>query len=322
MNDILEELKNPITPKELIGENKGEKDIKKPPVKRNREKIILTTEQGQAILKCWNDAPADEPRGLQDLLDVAWPGEKIDFRSPKGLAVRGFISTRKEIKYRKARDYISDQDIELTEEIKEFIIRNAASKSATQIAREITGNPELMSTTKAVKRIIEFVRSLNREILGTTVYAVDKECDSGYDAPKSFYKLVPKINEYTEGARLDHTKLSSRQQKDCQSLIGYLHKPRFIYQINSYTKRDDRRLFEACFINWTYDKPDLTQEDLDMYIVWATEVVMSHNIQKQINMLQGEQDILVQSGERISMALIEAINSARDEYNNSIARQT
>ena len=65
------------------------------------------------------------------------------------------------------------------------------------------------------------------------------------------------------------------------------HTFRFNHQINSLAATTDRELFESSFIRYTFDKGDLTQEEVDQYIVLATEVVIAANIQGRIEHLQG-----------------------------------
>ena len=60
-----------------------------------------------------------------------------------------------------------------------------------------------------------------------------------------------------------------------------MHTFRFNHQINNYETQNDRDLFESSFIRYTYDKPDLTQEEVDQYIVLSSEVVISANIQRR-----------------------------------------
>ncbi len=54
----------------------------------------------------------------------------------------------------------------------------------------------------------------------------------------------------------------------------------------------------------------------------AIEVVSSHAILRTITMMQKEQDSLVENGDKMSMTLVEAINVARKEFNDSSKRQS
>jgi hypothetical protein len=80
-------------------------------------------------------------------------------------------------------------------------------------------------------------------------------------------------------------------------------------------------LFESSFIRYAYDKSDLTQEEVDQYIILATEVVISSNIQETIQTLQEQINMEMDSGQKIPMVLVEAVTSARTEYNQCVGRQ-
>jgi hypothetical protein len=88
-----------------------------------------------------------------------------------------------------------------------------------------------------------------------------------------------------------------------------------------YSDERDRELFESSFVRYTYDKSDLTQEEVDQYIVLSTEVVISSNIQQTINALQNQIDISMEADGKIPMAVVEASNTARKEYNDCVNRQ-
>ena len=98
---------------------------------------------------------------------------------------------------------------------------------------------------------------------------------------------------------------------------------RFIHQINSYSSTAVRDLFESSFVRYTCDKNDLTQEEVDQYIVLSSEVVIASNIQQRVEHLQNLLDDAANDtdGRRIAMSLVEAINTAQNEYHQSVNRQ-
>lgn len=122
-------------------------------------------------------------------------------------------------------------------------------------------------------------------------------------------------------SQLDSRKLTQREKKAAESLMAYLHTLRFKRQITSFSSAEDRELFESEFIRCCYDKSDLTEEEVDQYIVYSNEVVISRNIQKSINIFQKKLEDDSDEDKKISMVLVEAIGKMRDEYNASIKRQ-
>ena len=107
-------------------------------------------------------------------------------------------------------------------------------------------------------------------------------------------------------------------------MINYINTYRFCYQINTYVTETDRELFESSFIRYSHNKPDLTQEEVDQYIVLSAEVVIASNIQRRVERLQTllDQNAEDTEGRRMAMSLVEAINTAQTEYNQCVNRQT
>ena len=91
--------------------------------------------------------------------------------------------------------------------------------------------------------------------------------------------------------------------------------------MNTYMNMDDRNLFESVFVSYCYDKSDLTREDCDKTIILAAESVIASNKLKYIELFQIEQERSIRETQRVSMSIVEAINTATTEYNASIKRQ-
>ena len=102
-----------------------------------------------------------------------------------------------------------------------------------------------------------------------------------------------------------------------------MHTFRFLHQISTYNIETDRELFESSFVRYTWDKPDLTQEEVDQYIVLSGEVVIASNITRRVERLQELLDESAEDsdGRRIAMSLVESISTAQTEYNQSVNRQ-
>ena len=73
--------------------------------------------------------------------------------------------------------------------------------------------------------------------------------------------------------------------------------------METYTTNTDRTLYESCFVRYTYDKPDLTQEEVDQYIVLSTEVIIGSTIQARSERLQQLLDVSAEDteGRRVAM---------------------
>lgn len=280
------------------------------------ESIILNEEQQKTILDMWRANP-NNPPFLRDLSKAIF-GKECDGRSKEGKAIKEFLSkqnlTSKSINPEPVPEVI------LTDAQKEYITNNASTMNALEMAKELFNNKNLTNLNKETRTVNEFIKTLDKKV----IYADTDEipADVVYKAPRTFERMLFKINKYIHEG-IDKDKITARQKKEVNSLIGYVNTYRFSHQINTYTTQQDRELFESSFIRYTHDKSDLTQEEVDQYIVLSTEVVISSNIQATIVRLQNLLDDATDNPDnvKISMSLVEAINTARTEYNQCVTRQ-
>ena len=283
----------------------------------------LTEEQKSKIIQEWDFRP-ENPPSLKELTKLIFPdAESIDGRSEEGRLVKSFLAT-KQIKARAAQDYQPREKISLSEEHKEFIKNNTTTMSFVEIARILFASEKITNLSQEAKAINEYIKTLspNQSVFENPEENVTQE----YRPPKTEDRAISKINKYVgrpDAPAIDKEKITQRQRKEVQSLIGYLHTYRFTHQMNTYASEVERDLFESSFIRYTNDKPDLTQEEVDQYIVLSTEVVISSNIQARVSRLQIYLDDTANDseGRKISMSLVEAINTAQTEYHQSVNRQ-
>ena len=109
-----------------------------------------------------------------------------------------------------------------------------------------------------------------------------------------------------------------------EALINYLHTFRFIKQMNTYDSQDDRTLCEDAFIRYTYDKPDLNQEEVDQYIELSNQVVQGFKVLRRSERMQFALEQITGNDPetmKVSMGLVEAIGKASTEYDQCIKRQ-
>jgi len=276
----------------------------------------LTESQKKIILDEWNSR-LDNPPSLLELINLAFPDQELDGRTKEGRAVKAFLATRK-IKARGAHEYQAKEKMTLTKEHKQFIENNASMMNGREMACVIFADNELTNLHQEVRTVNEYIKTLDLQ-----PYENPNEIPSeDYKPPDTFHKTVNVVNKYVNNA-IDKNKITSSVKKNIESLINYLSTFRFYHQINTYSSQTDRELFESSFIRYTHDKPDLSQEEVDQYIVLCTEVIIAASIQRRIERLQELLDASAEDteGRRIAMALVDAISSAQTEYNQCINRQ-
>ncbi|MAH46099.1 hypothetical protein CMI37_09715 [Candidatus Pacearchaeota archaeon] len=281
--------------------------------------IALTKEQQENILNEWNSRP-NKPPSLLELIRAAYPNQNVDGRSREGKAVKAFLATR-EIKAHGSHEYQPKQKIDLTEEHKEFVRNNFSMMSSVEMARILFAEPELTNLNQESRAIVQYVESLNPAIAHAAQTELLPDIEK-YEPPKTLPATILKVNRYVHEG-INKAKLSINQKNGLNALIGYLHTFRFQHQIGTYRNETDRELFESSFVRYTFDKPDLSQEEVDQYIVLSTEVVISNNIQRRVERLQELLDGTANDteGRRISMSLVESIDTSHKEYNQCVNRQ-
>jgi hypothetical protein len=277
----------------------------------------LNKELQDKILDAWNSTK-DEPPSLMELTELCF-GKGVDGRSKEGRAIKDFLASRN-LRARASDEYQAKGLLNLTKDQEEFIDNNLSNMKAMEIARVMYKNDQLTNLSQETRTVAEYIKTNSR---GIDPYERPENVPTGeYKPPKTIPVMIARVNKYVLNG-INKEKLTPKIKKDLKSLIAYLHTFRFNHQINSLSENSDRELFESSFVRYTFDKGDLTQEEVDQYIVLATEVVIAANIQARIEHLQGLLDESADDteGRRIAMSLVEAISSRQTEYNQSVNRQ-
>lgn len=235
---------------------------------------------------------------------------------------QGLLASRN-IKAKPAHEYVAArEDVSLTDEMKEFIMNNGHVMNDLEMAKILFDDRTLTNLHKEVRVVAEFRKENNIQQSNIPAAALNNVPMEEYKPPRTMNLAVARINKYVLNG-INKDKITSRQRAEIEGLINYIHTYRFLHQISNYENQIDRDLFESSFVRYTYNKSDLTQEEVDQYIVLASEVVIASNIQRRVEHLQGLLDDVAEDtdGRRISMSLVEAIGKAQNDYHQSVGRQ-
>lgn len=278
----------------------------------------LTAVQEQSMLDLWNSNPS-QPPSIKEILKHLH-GKEMDGRSPEARAVRVALS-KHELKAR----VDGAVKIELNESHKKFIQNNAKTMTAVEMARVLFSNPALTNLNGETRSVNEFIKTLDESLVMNSGLATQDVPDGDYEPPQSLDRVVKRANAYRHD-KLDKDKITPQEKKCLEKLIEYLNIHRLCKQINTFDNVSDRKSFEDAFIRYTWDKPDLSQEEVDEYIVLASEVVISFKIQRRSEKLQSMLDDITDGSDaadkiKISMSLVDAIGNHQKEYNESVKRQ-
>ena len=285
--------------------------------------VSLNEDQKLAILNEWNQRP-DDPPFIKELIELVFPDipeEAKTGRSRYGIAIKKFLA-EKSLQAKVGGKYYAKEKPELTEDQKEFISNNCGAMKPMEMARMVFDDPKISPLDIRYKILIDHVNSIPNQVKYSDTND-DAPVEGGYQPPKSESRALVRVNKYVHHG-IDKDKISAKNKKNLATLIGYMHTYRFLHQISTYAAETDRELFESSFVRYTWDKADLTQEEVDQYIVLSAEVVIASNIQRRVERLQQllDQNAEDTEGRRMAMSLVEAINTAQTEYNQCVNRQT
>jgi len=264
------------------------------------------------------------PIKAKDIIECASQVEGLDARSAFGKELL-LMMEEFDIFLPKAHQYIPKNTVKLTENQEDFIRNNASKMKWFDCARTLFDDVEnLTQSSNEAKAVKAFYNTLPESLKLSQTH---QDSDTRYHPPKTLDRVISRVNQYILHG-INKEKITNAQKNDCNALIGYLNNHRFTKQINQYDKIDERESFEDAFIRYTYDKSDLSQEEIDQYILLASEVVSGFKNQRVINLLQmslEEEATRHADGDddrgTLSIKLAEQIKAAQEEHNKCVARQ-
>ncbi len=266
--------------------------------------LELTVDQKAKIHQLYDKTP--------DLILITrevFGNDALDGRSMEGRAVRKFLIDQG-LKYRTTkREKV--KEIILSGEQKKFISQNCGEMSAFHIAKVLFPHEKIVSPlNKECTAVIEFIRENEPDKIKSSESAIGVE----YQAPATISEAVGIINKVT-ASELNFKKLSAQNRQSVQEYIRFINSPRVIQIISSYTDTDDRKLFESEFTRFTWDKPDLTADDIALYISVCQDIVMNKRLMQhteKLNILfENASD---QENQDLSIRLADTIKTKSEEY--------
>ena len=233
----------------------------------------LTEEQKQWLRENYKNNPS-----LIELTRQLFMDESLDGRTKAGRAVRKFLAEAG-VKYQTTQKEI--HIVELSQQQKEFVVQYAQDgMTAFQIASLLF--PDVNMTPLSKEMIV--VNDYLKEYAPTFVKSEESSLGETYSSPTTPLSAVRKINKYTS-EDLKVERLTMKQKNCVDALISFLQSPRFNTVINNYNAQVDRELFEAEFIRATWDKPDLTADEINLYINVCVDYINLKNISAHVEKL-------------------------------------
>jgi hypothetical protein len=267
----------------------------------------LTLEQKRAVEQAFHKTP--------DLLSITrevFNDQTLKGSSKEGRAVRNHL-LEKGLRYQTSRHRKADP-IELSNKQRMDIERMAEEgMSSYAIARTIFTDRDVKKLGLEQRAVMAHIKTINPDF-----GAPKKGAMLDYSPPKATSRILIKINSAT-GSELKEDELS-RQEAICVDKLGInMQNSRFVTIVNNYKKQEYRELFEEEFVRLTWDKPDLSADEVNLYMNVCKEIVHMEVITAHLERLNEDFDQLDGVND-MSMRLTELIKAKSDEYHKCEGR--
>ena len=250
---------------------------------------------------------------LNELTQKCFRDDDLDGRTKEGRAVRKYL-IENNIDYKTTRRKPQDK-IELNDSQKDFIIQQAQEGlSSLEIAKLVFPQKQVKPLSNEQRTVLAHINEINPDF----VPSQDSAAVSDYVPPKSPSRVLKKINDAT-GLGLEENKLNRQKQICVEKLQINLSNSRFLKIINNYLNRPDRELFEQEFIRLSWDKPDLTADELNLYLNVCKEVINLEVVSAHLNKLNDMFDVADDQTE-MTVRLAEIIKAKSQEYHQCETR--
>jgi hypothetical protein len=249
-----------------------------------------------------------------DLLTRAlFEDDTLDGRNKEGKAVASYM-IEKGYGY-KTRVHKKSKKIVLTSEQEELINEYAKDQlNSLQIAQLIFQDKEVKNLSAEQRVVAEYLKTNSPDF----IKAAPEEEKQIYSPPKTTLKAIAKVNDYAQ-SNLDDKKLKRDEVENIENLLKYLNSPRFVQLMNTYNCIDSE-LFEAEFVRATWDKPDLTIDEVNLYINVCVDYINLKTIQRNMDKLNQMFDACEDQTE-MSVKLAEILKAKSAEYHQCEQRQ-
>ncbi len=274
----------------------------------NKNQITFTEEEGKKIRELAQQFP-----DLNTITRKFFNDETLDGRTKQGVAIRSFLGSNK-IEYKTSK-YEKVGDLPLAKQQQEFIEDQARDgMSSLKIAELLYPGKSIAAMGSEHRTVSNYIRISGCENNAES----DNAAFVKYQVPRSAERIINKINDAT-GEKLDKERLT-RHHKVCMDKLSInLANSRFQKIINCYTSHEDRNIFEQEFIRMTWDKPDLTADEVNLYMNVCKEIINLETTSRHLDKLNKMFEETQEQNE-MSIRLAEIIKAKSSEYHQCEGR--
>lgn len=275
----------------------------------------LTDKQQELAIKLFT---RDKITDIIDITRLIFENDELDYRSPETRAVKKYLADnghdgapKVEVKEEKPKEVF-----ELGFEHREFVDSNFPAMTMPQIFRILfPGNNNYIC--KEYKALQEYAKTVNPDAMRN-----QETSDKEYTGPSTMSQTIRLVNKVAF-ANLPTELTNAQHLSGIKALMKHIRAPRFLQAINAYEQKADRELFEAEYVRFSWDKPDLTAEELNLYVILCQESITLQKTDKIISRLDNQlNEKAAEEDAKYSMSLTETIKGYHENRNKMIQRIT
>ena len=272
------------------------------------DKISFSDEDKKKVMEIAKEFP-----DLNTITRKFFNDENLDGRTKQGIAIRSLLASNK-IQYKTSK-YEKVGELPLTPEQEQFIEDQAANGiSALRIAELLYPDRPISAMGLEHRTVGGHIRNSDCENNAVS----DDAMFVKYQTPRSIERVINRINEAT-GEKISKDKLSRHHKICAEKLSINLLNSRFQKIINCYTSQEDRNIFEQEFIRMTWDKPDLTADEVNLYMNVCKEIINLETTSRHLDKLNKMFEETQEQNE-MSIRLAEIIKAKSSEYHQCEGR--
>lgn len=269
----------------------------------------LTDDQKKQILAEFKEHPH-----VEYLTQMAFGDKKIDGRSWQGILVKKFL-VEHNLRYKTTKFEKREPVRELTDDDKQYII------SAIQNGDNIVDVARIVYKDDNIKRLSAEWRRVQAycEVAGVSSINEEDEVALGvYQAPRELARLVNIVNGAL-GTKIEAEKVSGKYKAYFDKLRVNLDNSKLKRILNAYESKKDRDLFVDEFVRLTFEKPDLTPDELNLYMQIVRDGISLEVLEGKINKMN-QMFMDIEEASELNQRFSENLKACVDEKNQVTKR--
>jgi hypothetical protein len=280
----------------------------------------LTPENEAKIEEVWNNSVF--PPTITELRKQVF-GDNVTPKSEYDRLIKQALASGK-LNLNEKDQNKGKRKIELSEEHKEYIVNNCKSMTIIEITRELFSNQSLMVGHAETRAVLEYYKSLPPNVTNSSQDSKVGNDLEDYKPPKTLQQAFVKVNEYSQnGITQEQFKQNTKIHECLRTLIKFCHVYRYIDAMEKMVDPREKKLFESSFVRFVWDKPDLTEEEIDMYLNLCGDIVDLARLKTELSLhsewLKQQSDD--SDGKKLSLGLVESIGKVREDIDANQKRQ-